>query len=235
MAGVKRARWPLLLALAVLPLAGERCWAAGVSASQTMRFPVSAGGGAVRVEHSYGEIDIEGWDRPEVEVTVERASEREAGARSRAAMEQRIGSVTVAARREGNDVVISTAYPARSVFTHPLSRRSDVEIRYEIHAPRAWNLRIHGDRGGVNISGIHGAIEAGMVNGQITVTVAPGAYSIDARCGFGTVYTDVGGADRARRRIREEVAGQASSDAVRLSLQTRLGDIVILERSGPAD
>src|SRR5579864_6197382 len=46
-----------------------------LSTTHTERFNVSAPG-VIRLENSYGEVNVDGWDRPEVEVTVLRSSER---------------------------------------------------------------------------------------------------------------------------------------------------------------
>lgn len=205
-----------------------------LSVARTVHFPVAAAG-AIRMENSFGEIDVEGWDHPEVEVTVVRSSEHELDPKKRTEMEQRLNSVTVDAKQEGNDVVISTGYPARNVFLHPLSRRSDVEIRYEIHAPRGSNLQIDDNRGGVNVSGIHGAIQTTVINGQITLSLAPDTYSIDARPGLGKIYSDFEGTARPQRWIGEDFATGTASPATKLYLRTRVGDIVILKRNGPAD
>ena len=80
------------------------------------------------IENSFGEVDIDGWDRPEVEVTVVRSTEHLYDAKQRTEAQRRLDSVQVTAKQNGNDVVISTAYPPRNGFLHPLSRRSDIEI-----------------------------------------------------------------------------------------------------------
>ncbi len=83
-------------------------------------------------------------------------------------------------------MVISTAYPPRNRFAHPLSRRSDIEIGYRIKAPRASKLIVDHNSGGVNVSDISGDIHATVINGQITLTLAAdGQYAIDARCILG--------------------------------------------------
>jgi hypothetical protein len=78
---------------------------------------------AIRLENSFGELDIDGWDRPEVEVD---AKER----------------AQIGAKQDGNDVVISTGYPPRNGFMRLLSGRGDIEISYRIKAPRASKLII---------------------------------------------------------------------------------------------
>lgn len=204
-----------------------------LSATHTERFNVPTAG-AIRLENSFGEVDIDGWDRPEVELTVTRSSEHLYGANERAEAQRRLDSVQVTAKQDGNNVVISTAYPPLNGFLHPLSRRSNIEIRYQIKAPRGSKLSIDHNSGGVNVSDISGDIHATVINGQITLTLgAGGAYAIDAACKLGNVYSDFEGSDQRRRVLGETFRGQGSTPAANLYLRVRLGDIMILKAHGP--
>ena len=219
----------------LLPLLADDRSKTVVHAEQTAQYKIS-GNGTIRLEHSYGDVDIEGWDKPDIEVTAIRSSEQYFAERDVARARRRLDSVKISLRQDGNDVVVSTVYPARNTLFHPLSRRSDVDIRYEIRAPRGSNLMISHNNGSVNVSGIRGAIHATVINGEITLTLAPGAYAIDAQASLGKIYSDFEGQDRIRRRLGEQFVHHASGGAApELYLRTRIGDIVIFERNGPAD
>ena len=99
----------LSIVLALPLLAGDRSKET-LSTTHTERFNVPAPG-AIRLENSFGEVDIEGWDRPAVEVTVVRSSEHLYDAKEHAEAQRRLDSVQITAKQNGNDVVISTAYP----------------------------------------------------------------------------------------------------------------------------
>lgn len=227
-------RKPWLAAIAMtLPLLADDRTKHLASAEQTARFNVAAVG-AIRLENSFGEVNVDGWDRPEVEVSVVRSSEHYYGDRDRAGAQGRLDRVQIATKQEGNDVVVSTVYPPLNALLHPLSRRSDVEIHYRIHAPRASKLTIDHNSGGVNVSGVHGDIHATVVNGQITVTLAADAHDvIDARCAAGDVYSDFDGKDRSRYMFGAEFHRQSAPPAANLYLRVRLGDIVIVKQTGP--
>jgi len=227
-------RTPWLVGVAMmLPLLADDRGKHLISAEQTARFSVATAG-TIRLENSFGEVDVDGWDRPEVEVSVVRSSEHYYGDRDRTAAQQRLDQVHVTTKQEGNDVVISTQYPPSNPFLHPLSRRSDVEIHYRVHAPRASKLSIDHNNGGVNVSGVSGDIHAKVVNGQITVTLAPDAHDvIDARCAIGDVYSDFDGKDRSRYVFGAEFQRPSASPAANLYLRVRLGDIVIVKQTGP--
>src|SRR5271155_1984294 len=91
-------------AMAALPLLGADRFKQTVDATHTDRFNVSAAG-AIRLENSFGEIDIDGWDQPEVEVEVFRSTEKFYDPKNHAAAQRRLESVQVTAKQDGNDVV----------------------------------------------------------------------------------------------------------------------------------
>jgi hypothetical protein len=227
--------------MVALPLLADDRTKESLSSSHTDLFNVTTSG-AIRLENSFGEVDVDGWDRPDVEVTVIRSTERlynpnssvggQAHARSEA--QRRLDSVQVTAKQAGNDVVISTAYPPRNFFTHPLARRSDVEISYRIKAPRASKLIVAHNNGGVNASDISGDIHATVINGQITLTLdGTGHYAIDAQSTIGDIYSDFDGHSQRRQIVGEEFGRPGTAPVTNLYLRVRLGDILIQKLHGP--
>jgi hypothetical protein len=182
----------------------------------------------IRFEKSFGEIDIEGWDQPEIEVTTTKWTEDE-----RARAERRLESIRITTKRDSNDVVISTVYPTRNPFTHPLSWRSDVELAYRVRAPRGSKLTVDHNKGGVNIVGMTGDIHATATNGEITLTLADRPYAIDAMCGIGNVYSDFEGTSQRRRLLGKRFERESAQPARNIYLRMRFGDIVILKMPGP--
>jgi hypothetical protein len=216
-----------------LPLMADNRSKETLSTTHTERFNVPVPG-AIRLDNSFGEVDIDGWDRPEVEVTVVRSSEHLYDAKEHAEAQRRLDSVQITAKQNGNDLVISTAYPPLNGFVHPLSRRSDIEISYRIQAPRASKLIIEHNSGGVSVSNISGAIHATVINGQISLTLgAAGQYAIDARCILGRIYSDFEGRDQSRWVLGEKFDHQSTAPAANLYLRVRVGDIMILKQHGP--
>jgi hypothetical protein len=220
--------------LSGLPLLAGNLFVDPVSATHTDRFNLPAAG-AIRMDNSFGDIDIEGWDRPEVEVTVVRSTGRLYDAKERAEAQKRLDRVQVTAKQDGNDVVISTVYPPRNMFLYPLSRRGDIDVTYLIKAPRASKLIVDHNHGEVNVSDISGEIHATVVTGQITLSLAgSGHYETDANCKIGAVYSDFEGDDPQRHFIGEELHSQNTAAATKLYLRVRAGDIVILKAHSPS-
>jgi hypothetical protein len=220
---------PIVLAL---PLVAGDFSRQTLSVTQTERFNVSAPG-TIRLEKSFGELEIEGWDRPEAEVTVVRSSEHLYSENERAEAQRRLDQVQITSKQNGNDVVVSTVYPRRNRFAHPLSQRSDVEISYRIRAPRASKLAVEHNRGGVNVYDISGDIHATVGNGQITLMLAAGRqYAIDSRTGLGNVYSDLEGRGEGRHVLGGEFHSQGAAPATSIYVRVRVGDIVILQSHG---
>ena len=65
-----------------LPLLADDRPKETLSRTDTARFNLPATG-SIRLQNSFGELDIEGWDNPEVEVTVIRSTERLYDAKAR--------------------------------------------------------------------------------------------------------------------------------------------------------
>lgn len=225
-------RFLTITTLAAFPLLAADRSRETIDATHTDRFHVSAAG-EIRLENSFGEVDIDGWDRPEVEVEVFRSTQKFYDRKNQTDAHRRLESVQVSAKQNGNDVVISTAYPPRNTFLHPLGRRSDIDIKYRIRAPRASKITVHDNRGGVNVYDISGDIHATVINGQITLTLSPtGQYAIDAQSKLGTVDSDFEGRDH-HRLLGEDVTLPGKPPAANLYLRVRAGDIVILKLNGP--
>lgn len=109
-------------------------------------------------------------------------------------------------------------------------RRGDVEIQYQIHAPRATKLVVDHNNGGVNVFDMDGDIHATVANGQIMLTVpADKQYAIDALSKLGHVYSDFDGSDQRKHLVGDDFASKGEAPAVKLYLRVRFGDILILK------
>jgi hypothetical protein len=215
-----------------LPLVADESPKQPLTTTKTERISVTSAG-AIHLQDSFGEVDIDGWDRPEVEITTVKSTEHFYDAAHREEASRRMESVNITIQHDGNDVSISTAYPPLSAWTHPMSRRSDVEIQYSIKAPRGSHLIIDHNSGGVNIADITGDIHASVTNGQITLTLADGQNAIDAKCKVGHVYSDFDGSAQRRHMLGETFDRPGPQPARSLYLRANFGDIMILKMHGP--
>jgi len=191
--------------------------------TQTVPFPP---GGVLRLKHSVGDLNIEGWDNPNVEITTIASSKLEYGERDRARVKSELDKVTVATERHGDELVITTAFP-RGVF--PLFGSGGIDLVYHLSVPRAARLVIDHRVGAVNVEGVAGDIDAKLREGEIMLHLPEDAqYSIDARTACGNVNSDFPG-ERQRGWFGQKGLENLPLPARTLRLRVGYGDIVLLK------
>jgi hypothetical protein len=186
------------------------------STTQRLDFPP---GGTLRLEQSIGTLTIEGWDRPEVEMTTTKPD-----------------NVRISAERRGNEVVVTTDYPAPRIPRNPLIGGSNFTVEYEIKVPAAARLIARHQVGQVNIDGLSGDIDVTMLQGEILLHMPQdGQYIIHARSDFGNVNSDFPGPEKRRWWLLGHRILDESPAAHKLNLGVRFGDIVILKIQTPKE
>jgi hypothetical protein len=197
-----------------------------VSTTERVEF---AAGGTVRVNDSEGQVDVEGWDRPEVEITVVRRVYRNGAAQERDAAEKELKSIAVKAEKKGGDLEISTAYLSRKL-TRPFKGKSDMQMEYSIKMPREAHLVIRHEYGDVRLSDVTGGIDVSARGGDLVVMLpAEGHYAIDAQCTVGGVSSDFAGTHRGRHWVGERFDDGAAAPASTVRLRVGVGGIQILK------
>jgi hypothetical protein len=180
-----------------------------VASTQTIPF---ANTGTLRLENPSGTIYIYGWDRTDVEVTFAKSTYNPKD-------HAKLDRVVSKAERRGDEVVISSVKP----------RWADIQIEYEIHAPRHLALAIEHGKGGVYVTGMDGDIQAKVRDGQITLRLPEnGKYAIDSRATIGHIYSDFGGSGKTNIHFGERLTNSADG-AHKLNLEIGFGDILILK------
>lgn len=152
-----------------------------------------APGGTVHIEHSTGELNIEGWDQPVVEITATRYtfSNRPDQAKTL------LSKVEVKKQLSGHDLTIGTAHK-HFTWAH---------VDYRIRVPRNTNLVIHHDIGDVTIYDVVGNIDAAASTGDVVVQLPePAKYQIEAHTGFGSIYSDFDGAHHPHLKTSESLS-----------------------------
>jgi hypothetical protein len=204
-----------------------------VHISSTQQVPFQAGG-TIRVNHSFGELWIEGWDRPEVEITVTKSPDELYSEKDRAAATKLADNVKITVDRSSNgELVISTTVTHFSRWLHPVSFTGDVMMQYRIRVPRDTKLIVHHKDGEVLVSNMLSDIEATGRSGDIIVLLPEGGkYAIDAVSHVGTLSSDFDG--HAHHGIwSSEFSLKAPAPAHRIYLREGIGGIEIM--SSPAE
>jgi len=211
-----------------LPVFGEDGIRRPVQKNMTERAGF-APGGIIRMDHSYGDLYVEGWDQPNVETTVTKSMPYDYEPKPQDEETKRLDGVRIVTeRRSGTEMVISTILPARrGLSALPLLPIKKVTLQYEIRVPRDSKLVIHHGTGTVIVKDITGDIEATCSRGDIMLWLRPGPYAIDAKTKLGNVSSDFDGAARSQYLIGQRFTHATPPPSHRLYLRMGFGGITI--------
>jgi hypothetical protein len=197
-------------------------------------------GGTVRIKNSTGELTIEGWDQPGVEITTTKSTKLPypaTGAEHDKAAhmldEVKVSATTVSAATKGGELVITTDFPRhRRFLLRPSVGERDFDLDYLIKVPRDAKLIVDHDSGEVHIDDVTGDVHATAIQGLVTLHLPQASqYSIDAKSKMGEVISDFPGA------TKREHFGHAFTQSAQVphSLYMRIGfgDIIILKTKQP--
>jgi hypothetical protein len=214
-----------------LPLAAKAPKAAmPVITDESVEF---ATGGAIEVTGSMGQLNIEAWDGPAVEITVTRFTFRTDTPRERDLAKRQLSAIKVTAERKSpTELSIRTALPARGFWARVAHRGRDFQLDYRIRVPRDSKLMLRHGKGDVFVYDVDGDIDASVRAGDIVLQLpAAGAYAFDAQCGFGGVYSDFTGDYHRGHLVSERFAQSGAGPAKQVHLRVGIGGITIQKTS----
>jgi hypothetical protein len=222
----------MLAILATLPIfaaADTVGQPAEVTATDRMNF---APGGLIRIDGSYGTLNIEAWDKAEVEVTVTKSRPLRFGESPAPDRDQhRLESIGIqTALKSPTELTMTTTLsPRHGIRIRPMPAKTtnDVVADYEIHVPRDSRLAIRHGSGFVQVRGVTGDIQASASRGDILLWLPLGSYSIDAKTRFGTVSSELDGVAHDRLLVGERFARASPAPSHRLELRMGFGGITL--------
>jgi hypothetical protein len=215
----------------LLPLLGNDASKRPVEIVQTERLNFEAGS-VIRLNGTFGYLSVEGWDEPQVEVTITKSTNRFYKPGEQEEAKRRLEGVQVVTeRRPENELSITTILPSRhGTWAPPLppNTKAGVTLEYLIHAPRDTRLVIHHGTGQVLVSNMTGEMDVTSRVGD-TVMMLPdsGSYSIDAKSKFGTVSSDFAGDSHRWYLVGSGFAGAPPPPSHRIYVRTAMGGIAI--------
>ncbi|PYV10209.1 MAG: hypothetical protein DMG23_08460 [Acidobacteria bacterium] len=178
--------------------------------------------GTLILDTRVGDIRIEGWDEPRLEVeaeTVVRASSEKKAQRLYDRVKIQI---------EGGDkeVRVRTVYPPRR-FWRPFRAESKLSVNFRIKMPFDANLVLTCVDGDVRVRGIVGEERLRVNYGDVEIDV-PSVYrlrSLKARTWVGYVQSDLHGEENAGLRPRLTFWNPSGSQDI--TVQVRLGGVFV--------
>jgi len=150
--------------------------------------------GTLTVQARTGNIQVESWDEPRLEVDAEKVVEAKDGKHAEPLYER----VQVVLSGQDKQVLLRTLYPARRLW-RPFRDESKLSVNFHIHMPFDANLVLKCVDGDVRISGLTGRLEVNVNYGDVEINV-PSLYrlrSLDARSILGYVQSDLHGENSA--------------------------------------
>ena len=180
----------------------------GLSARETLTFKVS-GQPQVVLDTFDGAIELHSWDRPEVEVEIEKR-----------AMEQvLIDEIKVDASEKNGVVTVKVTGPARAEFRGvTIGMHISPTARLRVAVPRNSNVEATSGDGSIRAEAIEGKLRLTTADGSVTGTRLGGEIQI--RSGDGSIRLD----NVTGKLDLETTDGSISVDAKPTVLKARTGD-----------
>jgi hypothetical protein len=221
----------LMTVLAALPLLGDENLKPP-AASMSTQGGAFAPGGTIRVNGSYDDLYIEGWDQARVEVSVTKFEPYEYDPAHPQHGAQNLETVQATLdRKSATEMELTTTLPVRKGLVAHLpfsSKTNHVRIEYHVYVPHNSKLVIHHGVGLVSVTGVTGDVEATCHRGDIILWLPEsGKYAIDAKNKLGKVSSDFPGAALARFLVGQQFKESGSPPAQRLYLRMGFGGITL--------
>ncbi len=191
-------------------------------------------GGVLHLKKSTGDLSVEGWDRPDVEITTIKST-KSYHPRDRAAAAKTLDRIRLVTERHGDEVTVTTEFPKHNILLRTIRGVSAFELQYSIKVPRNARLVIEHDSGNVAVDDVTGDVHAKNGVGQIILHLPEqGHYAFDTKCDFGAVESDFPGPERGTIVGRAFVTAAPPAGAQKLYARMGVGDITILKIRQPA-
>ncbi len=195
-----------------------------VRVSQTQRVDFPAGG-TLRLPNSNGLLSVEGWDRPDVEITTIKYTNVPYNAAERETITHQMDGTLIVTTRQGDDLVITTNSVKHAKFA----------LEYEIKAPKNARLIVNHRNGEVYVDGLLSDIDVTLHDGDVILHLPQDAvYNVRAKCTSGNVTSDYPGAEHRRWwLVGHQMEDASSLPPHKLNLKVGYGEILIMKKQIP--
>jgi hypothetical protein len=123
-------------------------------------YPLSAGGN-FQLDNVNGSVQVDGWDRDEVEVSAVKTADNDP---------QDVDQVQIDVESVPGQVAVHTLYPN--------SQGTGVTVEYHVHVPnRVLLANVKTVNGSVSVKGVQGGGDLRSVNGDVQVTDSAGRFN----------------------------------------------------------
>ena len=180
--------------------------------------------GMLIVDTRMGDVRIEGWDEPRVEVeaekTVRAGSERKA--------EHLFDLIRIDLAGQDKEVRLRTIYPGRSL-RRPFRGESKLSVNFRIKMPYDANLTLKCVDGDVRVTGLVSREQLRVNYGDVEIDV-PDVYrlrSLDVHTWMGYVQSDLHGLAQDSAGFRQKLFFWSSNGAQEITVRVRMGGVFV--------
>jgi hypothetical protein len=185
-------------------------------------------GGLLRLKNSPGEVTVEGWERPDVEIATVKSTKVALASQDREKASRQLEQVRILVQRQGDELVITTELPRHQKLA------PGMDLGYNIKVPMNARLAIDHGAGEVHVDNLTSDIHVTVRTGGITLQLPQeGKYGIDAKSDFGSVTAEFPGHERRTRWLLGHQFVQGASATHHLYLRVGFGDITIMKIPAP--
>ena len=181
-------------------------------------------GGTLVIDSRVGDLRIEGWDEPRVEIEAEKLVRAGTEAKAKPLYDQ------IQVRLEGGDkqVRLTTLYPSRKVW-RPFRNESKLTVNFHIKMPFDSNLTLKCVDGDVRIEGIAGRVQLRVNFGDVEIDV-PHLYdlrSLNAHAWLGYVQSDLEGLGQDSAGFGQRISFWNAQGKQDIEVKVRMGGVFI--------
>lgn len=180
--------------------------------------------GMVRLMKSFGEVQVEGWEKNVVEVTVTKSVKADDNPKDQDKAREKLDRIKVSISKEAADsLLISSVVPFRR----------GLELSFKIKVPKKSDLFIKHDIGEVNVSNVTGNFEITARIGGIDLDLRDGPdYNIDAKVKLGGVESAFSGKSKRSFLLSEKFVAEGKKESYRIYARVGIGEIAISKNIG---
>jgi hypothetical protein len=180
--------------------------------------------GTLVIDARVGDLHIQGWDEPRVEVEVEKLVRAGSEAKAKKLYSQ------IMVRLDGKDkeVRLTTIYPPRRPW-RPFRNESKLTVNFRIKMPFDSNLKLKCVDGDVRIAGIVGHEELKVNYGDVEIDV-PHLYdlrSLNAHAWLGYVQSDLEGLSSDSAGLGQRISFWNAQGRQNIDVKVRMGGVFI--------
>lgn len=189
-----------------------------VYVTTTERIPFN-NGVSVHLKDTFGEVQVKGWERNEVEIELKRGTQKKYSASEEAKEKRRLEKVKLAMTNNNGDLVIETQ-------NMPFMK-NNFSLEYKVKVPQAIFLKVKHGIGEVHIKNMLSDIEATVRIGELAVEMPENVpFDLDARSKIGEVESDFEGKYNRPKVLGAKMVGETKhSEPHKLYLRVGIGEV----------